>query len=82
MRILFASGKGGAGKTTVTAGIAALWPKPCVVADADVEAPDLAIFLKPTLTAERTIELDVPVAVDASRCNLCGECIELCQFNA
>ena len=25
MRILFASGKGGAGKTTVTAGIAAFW---------------------------------------------------------
>ena len=36
MRILFASGKGGAGKTTVTAGIAAFWPNPAVLADADV----------------------------------------------
>lgn len=82
MRILFASGKGGAGKTTVTAGLASVWPKACVVADADVEAPDLAIFLRPALTDERTVELDVPVAVDASRCNLCGECVDLCQFNA
>lgn len=82
MRILFASGKGGAGKTTVTAGLAALWPRPFVLADADVEAPDLSIFVAPDFKDERTVALDVPVSVDSERCNLCGECIELCQFNS
>ena len=45
MNILFASGKGGAGKTTVTAGLSAFWPRPFVLADADVEAPDLGLYL-------------------------------------
>lgn len=82
MHILFASGKGGAGKTTVTAGLARHWPRPFTLADADVEAPDLSIFTGPEFDTERSVTLDVPVSVKADRCNLCGECIELCQFNA
>lgn len=42
MRILFASGKGGAGKTTVTASLAKVWPREAIVVDADVEAPNVA----------------------------------------
>lgn len=82
MRILFASGKGGAGKTTVTAGLAAVWPRPFVLADADVEAPDLSIFLEHDFKDKRTVSLDVPVSVNDAHCNLCENCVDLCQFNA
>ena len=81
MRILFASGKGGAGKTTVTAGIAAFWPNPAVLADADVEAPDLGLYLPHAFTEETPVGLEVPVRV-TDACDLCGECTSICQFNA
>ena len=61
MRIVFASGKGGAGKTTVTASLAALWPRPVVAVDCDVEAPNLHLFLSPELPTRRAVTLDVPL---------------------
>lgn len=81
MRILFVSGKGGAGKTTVTAGIAAHWPRPYVLSDADVEAPDLALFIPHTLPNTSRVALEVPVAIK-DNCNGCGDCLDICQFNA
>lgn len=81
MRVLFASGKGGAGKTTVTAGIAAFWPHTLVLADADVEAPDLGLFLPHAFSEEIPVGLEVPVRITET-CNLCGECTSICQFNA
>ena len=48
MRILFASGKGGAGKTTVTAGIAAFWPNPAVLADAGLAREPRGMVLRPS----------------------------------
>lgn len=81
MNILFASGKGGAGKTTVTAGLSAFWPRPFVLADADVEAPDLGLYLPHHFTSHESVELEVPKAIN-DRCDLCGECVAICQFNA
>lgn len=81
MKVLFASGKGGAGKTTVTAGVAAFWPRPAVLADADVEAPDLGLFIAHAFTEETPVGLEVPVRV-TNACDLCGECASICQFNA
>lgn len=82
MNILFASGKGGAGKTTVTAGLAAFWPRSNVLADADVEAPDLGLYLPHAFTASEPVGLEVPVRIRTDRCDLCGECTAICQFNA
>ncbi|BAL80412.1 nucleotide-binding protein [Caldisericum exile] len=48
MVISIASGKGGTGKTTLTASLAAL-PFDAVVVDCDVDAPDLYLLLKPTI---------------------------------
>lgn len=81
MRILFASGKGGAGKTTVTAGLARAWPRSFVLADADVEAPDLALFLPHALPSSTPVSLEVPVKITEA-CDLCGECLDICQFKA
>ena len=47
MKIAIASGKGGTGKTTVTAALAHIWTKPVTTVDLDVEEPNLHLFLKP-----------------------------------
>ncbi|SNS20859.1 MinD superfamily P-loop ATPase, contains an inserted ferredoxin domain [Humidesulfovibrio mexicanus] len=76
-----ASGKGGTGKTTVTASLAAIWDRPLVAADLDVEEPNLHLFLHPALTGDAPAMLEVP-EVDPERCTLCGQCAEFCQFKA
>ena len=76
-----ASGKGGTGKTTVSASLAALWSTPLSLVDLDVEEPNLHLFLKPELTRVDKAFIEVPVA-DESRCTRCRACAELCQFKA
>ncbi len=81
MIVSVASGKGGTGKTTVTASLAAVWDKPLLAVDLDVEEPNLHLFLRPEIAGSKTAYLEVPVA-DESRCTHCGACSELCQFKA
>lgn len=81
MQIVVASGKGGSGKTTITSSLAQVWDSPCVVVDADVEAPNLHLFLAPDITANNAVALEVPV-LDESRCTVCGACTALCRFKA
>lgn len=81
MRIAVASGKGGAGKTTVTASLARVWGDALVAVDADVEAPNLHLFLPPVLRATESVSLEVPV-LDKERCTLCGACRDICRYKA
>ena len=81
MIVAVASGKGGTGKTTVTASLASLWEGPLIGVDLDVEEPNLHLFLHPILTGEETAHLTIPV-VDEATCTYCGACSELCQFKA
>jgi MinD superfamily P-loop ATPase len=76
-----ASGKGGTGKTTVTASLAAVWNRPLTAVDLDVEEPNLHLFLAPKITTEEPALLEIPV-LDAERCTLCGECAAFCQYKA
>ena len=66
MRIAIASGKGGAGKTSVAASLARVWPARHIMADTDVEAPNLHLFLKPDIRESSTISLPIPVQIDDS----------------
>ena len=81
MIVSIASGKGGTGKTTVTASLTRVWEKPLIAGDLDVEDPNLHLFLRPDIEECTTAWLDVPV-VDESKCTLCGACSKLCQFKA
>ncbi len=84
MRIAFASGKGGTGKTTLATNMAAVLARDndeVLFADTDVEEPNGHIFLKPEV--EDIIDVKVPVPViNDSTCTQCGECIEICNYNA
>ncbi len=82
MKITVASGKGGTGKTTVTASLAAVWNKPLLAVDLDVEEPNLHLFLHPEISTDtEKAWMEVPV-LDAEKCTLCGDCVKLCQFKA
>ena len=81
MKISIASGKGGTGKTMVTASLATIWQRPIVAVDLDVEEPNLHLFLKPSISDQQAAFMEVP-KVDESRCDFCRQCSEICQFKA
>ncbi len=75
------SGKGGTGKTTVTACFAAL-SENAVFADCDVDANNLHLLLTPEV--KETVEFKglKMAVIDPDRCTRCGRCVDLCMFNA
>ncbi len=86
LRLAIASGKGGTGKTTVTAALASVWSqalcRPVLAVDCDVEEPNLHLFLRPVVRRAETARLEVPLVAEAALCADCAACRELCQFGA
>ncbi|NLD74068.1 MAG: P-loop NTPase [Chloroflexi bacterium] len=86
MIIAVASGKGGTGKTTVAVSLARslaqseagndVW-----LLDCDVEAPNAALFLAPTIEGRHSVRQWIP-EVDESLCTHCGRCASVCRYNA
>jgi len=84
LTIAVASGKGGAGKTTVATALAVALGRGLAEAqflDCDVEEPDGALFIKPEIEASTEITIDAP-EVDRTACDGCGKCQKACEFNA
>jgi MinD superfamily P-loop ATPase len=81
LRVAIASGKGGTGKTTVAVNLALSLPGRVQLLDCDVEAPNVHLFLHPSVEISEPAGIPVPV-VDPELCNNCGECSRLCQYNA
>jgi MinD superfamily P-loop ATPase len=75
------SGKGGTGKTTILASFAALAGRG-VLADCDVDAPDLYLLLHPDIRFAQEFRAGQLAVLDENRCNRCGRCLEVCRFQA
>ncbi len=75
------SGKGGTGKTTLVASFAALAEKK-VIADCDVDAPDLHLLLHPEIMEQEEFKGLKVAIMDKTLCTECGICKETCRFNA
>jgi len=75
------SGKGGTGKTTITASFAVLATK-AVIADCDVDAPDLHILLHPEVIETQEFKGLKLAVIDEKACTECGLCREKCRFEA
>jgi MinD superfamily P-loop ATPase len=80
-QITVLSGKGGTGKTTLTACFAVL-AKKLVVADCDVDAPDLHLLLNPQVVHEQQFKGLKMAVIDDSKCTQCGKCEDSCRFGA
>ena len=83
MKIAIASGKGGTGKTTLSANLAAFLSEtePVVLADLDVEEPNSGLFIKGKLENEEVKYKMIPEWNEGT-CTLCGECQKNCNFHA
>jgi MinD superfamily P-loop ATPase len=81
MIISIASGKGGTGKTTIATNLAVALGSGVNLLDCDVEEPNDHIFIQPEVTYTERVSLKVP-RVDMDKCSLCGQCQEICQFQA
>jgi MinD superfamily P-loop ATPase len=83
-QLVVLSGKGGTGKTTVTAALAHLASRelPIVLADADVDAANLELVLAPTKQEEREFRSGKVAVIDPGTCTACGRCVEVCRFGA
>lgn len=75
------SGKGGSGKTSITAALSQLAQKP-VLCDADVDAADLHLILSPKIRESQEFMAGHTASIVKERCTECGKCLELCRFNA
>ena len=80
-QIAILSGKGGTGKTSITASFAVL-AKNTVVADCDVDAPDLHMLLHPQILKTQRFVGSKLAVQDKTRCTQCGLCRKLCRFDA
>jgi MinD superfamily P-loop ATPase len=79
--IVVISGKGGTGKTTVAASLADLMPDKIVV-DADVDAANLYILMKPENIRGTHFKGKSIAQIYTDLCVSCNRCKELCRFHA
>jgi MinD superfamily P-loop ATPase len=80
--IVVISGKGGTGKTSITASFAFLGGKDIVVADCDVDAADMHLLLQPDFAISEEFYSGVLADIDQDECIQCGKCADVCRFNA
>ncbi|HOD40360.1 MAG TPA: P-loop NTPase [Candidatus Wallbacteria bacterium] len=82
-QIAVISGKGGTGKTSITAAFIQS-AKSVMAADCDVDAANLHLLIEPISgrTAPKAFMSGYDAIVDKSRCISCGKCIPVCVFEA
>ncbi|HCL56629.1 MAG TPA: (4Fe-4S)-binding protein [Spirochaetia bacterium] len=80
--IVFISGKGGAGKTTIMASIAYLAGEKALISDCDVDAADLFILALPAKTSSVPFYGMEKAVIDQQLCIRCEKCFSVCRFDA
>ena len=81
-QITVLSGKGGTGKTTITAALAQLSSPISLLADCDVDAPNLHLLLNPKNISSKKFMSGKLAIKDLEKCTNCGKCLEVCHFDA
>jgi len=80
--IVVISGKGGTGKTSITASLSVLAGKNVVIADCDVDAADMHILLQPENIKSEDFYSGELAVIDQDICTQCGKCFDVCRFDA
>ncbi|PWI32420.1 (4Fe-4S)-binding protein [Vibrio albus] len=79
--IIVLSGKGGTGKTSLTASFASLAEK-AVLVDCDVDAADLHLILKPDIREKHIFTSGHEASIRTADCSQCDLCTDYCRFGA
>ena len=79
--LVIISGKGGTGKTSITASFALLAQKP-VIADCDVDAADLHLVLNPEVRERHDFRSGREAIINPDKCSRCGLCQAQCRYEA
>ncbi len=86
-QLIILSGKGGTGKTSITAAFAHLasqsqHPIPAILVDADVDAANLGLVLQPDGAEQHEFWGGSIAEIDPDDCIGCGRCAEVCRYDA
>lgn len=86
-QLVVLSGKGGTGKTSITAALAHLAMEgepviPAVMVDADVDAANLGLVLEPDFAEQHEFWGGSLAEIDPQRCQACGACADVCRYDA
>ncbi|HEX7391637.1 MAG TPA: ATP-binding protein [Thermoplasmata archaeon] len=80
-QVVILSGKGGTGKTILAASYASL-ARGAVIADCDVDAPNLHLLLQPRVLERGSFTASKVAVIDGKACTSCMKCVPLCRFGA
>lgn len=81
IEITILSGKGGTGKTSISAALASL-TKDVIICDNDVDAADMHLLLHPTIKEEHKFICGWNMSIDTDICVGCNICVDKCRFDA
>jgi MinD superfamily P-loop ATPase len=83
--IAVVSGKGGVGKSSVTASLGVLLAESgarVTAIDSDVDSPNLAIILGAEISSFMEVSASEKASIDFTKCDGCGICISACKADA
>ena len=80
--IVVISGKGGTGKTSITASFAVIGGTDMVVADCDVDAADMHLLMQPDFKVSKDFHSGEVAYINQENCTQCGLCKDICRFDA
>ncbi len=80
--IVVISGKGGTGKTSLTASFAMMGATDVVLADCDVDAADMHLLMQPDLDSSADFYSGEVAYIEQANCISCGICMDVCRFDA
>ena len=80
--IVVISGKGGTGKTSITASFSIIGGNSLIVGDCDVDADDMHLLLEPDFGHSEDFYSGFTAVIDNNLCTECGKCSEVCRFGA
>jgi len=80
-QLVIISGKGGTGKTLLSACFVVLVENK-VMADCDVDAANLHLLLHPEIQETHSFFGLDKAKIDPEKCTACGECVNVCRFDA
>lgn len=80
--IVIISGKGGTGKTSISASLAYLAKDEAIIADCDVDAANMHLLLEADFEYREDFFSGETALIDEDVCVNCGKCKEVCRFDA